>query len=127
MLILVYVLAVLVSLVFERQERRHLFYESLEYQRIGKEPPQPKPKLPLIESWLNVTIGILLFFIGFSAVYVRLFVVWTTSQIDATERTMFREEMMYWGVFIAAGIALIILGLKSVRFHKRLDKKMKTG
>ncbi len=121
MLILVYVIAVLVSLVFERQERRHLFYESLEYQRIGKEPPQPKPKLPLLESWLNVTIGIFLLLIGVSAIWSQLFVL--RYVLDETVRTSFRDHILTWSVFIAGGIALILLGLKSVRYHRHLAKK----
>lgn len=122
MLIFVYVIAVLVSLVFERQERRHLFEESLEYQRIGKEPPQPKPKLPLIESWLNVTVGIFLLLFGILAVWSQLFVLSTVH--DAAERTLSGDDIITSSVFIAGGIALILLGLKSVRFHMHLNKNV---
>lgn len=122
MLIPVYVLSVLVWLVFERQARRHLFYESLEYQRIGKEPPQAKPKLPLLESWLNITIGIFLLLIGVMAILAQLL-----TLRDLPDEALYLDDIMFASVFIATGITLILLGLKSVRYHKNLSKKMRTN
>jgi 4-amino-4-deoxy-L-arabinose transferase-like glycosyltransferase len=113
MMILTFITAVLVSLVFERQERRQAFEESLEYRRMGKEMPKSKLKLPLLESWLNITLGI--FILGFGVILLGS-IFYILNEIPS-ER-FYSEDWEFVSVIIATGIALVLLGSKSVRQHR---------
>jgi hypothetical protein len=125
MLIAIYILIILVSLVLERQERRHQFEQRLEYERLHLSPPAPKPKLPLLESWLNVLVGLFLFSIGALVITNRLVIL-------ATEPSSYSEvfepvEFEVVTVFLAGGIALMILGWKSVKLNRAYRKETRTS
>jgi hypothetical protein len=116
-MIILYLIAVLVLIVFERQERRHTFYESLEYQRMGKTMPEPKPKLRMLESWLFIVIGISLLALG-----TWLALLWRiTPQLLPNQDTVndLLSHSLNWGAGLAAVTALTILGFKSARYNRR--------
>lgn len=120
-MIFIYITAVLVSIIFERQERRHVFEESMEYRRMGKEMPTPKPRLPMLESWINVVIGVIIFVLGVGLIWTNLLVMRIAPRIVTDETTI--KGLIDWGALVAAGIALVILGLKSVLHHRRLTHR----
>ncbi len=119
-MILVYVTAILVSIVLERQERRHRFNLEMEYRRLQIPIPPKRPKLPRLESWLNIAVGLLLLILG------ALFL-WTLFSIISNHRLSLpqpteRDFPMMGAAFISAGLALIILGTKSLRLNSAYER-----
>ncbi|MBM4169257.1 MAG: hypothetical protein FJ215_08890 [Ignavibacteria bacterium] len=119
-LILVYVTAVLVSIVLERQERRHCFNIELEYRLLQKPVPPKRPKLPRLESWLNIAVGVLLLMLGALFLW-TLFSVISNHQLTPL-KPMERDALMGGAVFVAAGLALIILGAKSLKLNSDYER-----
>jgi len=106
MSILIFVIAVLGSLVLDRQERRHRFEQRQEYERLGWEVPLEAPKLSMLESWANVVLGILLFSLG--ALFLNAML-----QIPVEYVTAGWENLV--ALFLASGFALVWLGVKAVK------------
>lgn len=111
-MILIFVAAVLASLVLERQELRHNFEITLEYRRMQKPMPKLKPRIPLLESWLNIGLGMLLLFLGAFGLYSNFLV------LKLMPGTLTSSELEISGVMLASGIALILLGVKLVKLHR---------
>ena len=124
MLILV-IVGILISIIFDRQERRHAFYESLEYMRLGKKMPEPKPRLPLLESWLFTTIGMLVLLMSAAFIWLTFQVMWTYPQWMANSAVAksLVDDSLNWSAGLAAGIATTIMGLRSVRRNRRLHTR----
>lgn len=115
---LIYITAVLISLVLERQERRHLFELNLEYRRLGKTMPPPKPKLPMLESWLNVVLGLFLMF-GLGLLFL-----WTNfSMLKYSAKNPalgpHQSEWDFTATILATGVALTFLGIRSLILNYR--------
>lgn len=108
--ILIFVVAVLGSLVLDRQERRHRFEKRQEYERLAWEVPLEKPKLSMIESWANVVLGIILFALG--AFFLKMML-----GIPAELMTSRWENLV--ALFLASGFALVWLGVKAIRQNIR--------
>lgn len=121
-MIIIIATAILVSVILERQERRHIFMESLEYLRMGKGMPKPKPKLSQLECWLNIAVGTILIIIGLGTVLSHLMVV---HKLPEYAMGYVRGALIEYGAIIAAGIVIIILGFKSIREHRRLSSEIK--
>lgn len=122
-IILVYMAAVLVSVILERQERRHRFERQMEYIQLEKTLPIQKPKLPRLESWLNVMLGLLITLLG----VLMAFSVFHTHTMVRTETRIFSHDAyLTLAVFIATGITLLILGFKSIRLNKEYDAALKS-
>lgn len=115
-IILIYVTAVLVSIVLERQERRHRFNLEMEYLRLQIPIPPKRPKLPPLESWLNITVGILLLVLG------ALGLVATLTDV----RSSFQDHLNHVAGFIAGGLALVILGVKSLKLNNEYAKQVRS-
>jgi hypothetical protein len=113
MSILIFVVAVLGSLVLDRQERRHRFEKRQEYERLGWDIPLEKPKLSMMESWANAVLGVLLFALG--ALFLK-----TMLGIPAEMVTSGWESVV--ALFIASGIALLWLGVKAIRQNTRYTR-----
>ena len=122
MFIVLYVTAVLVSLVLQRQERRHQFELSQEYHRLGVEMPSAAPKIPRLESWLNVVLGIILS--GFATLFLRMNFLRLREFADDPRLAPHGFEWELASVFLAAGIALVILGVRSLLRNKRYASSM---
>jgi|GEM_PF-1400766 len=119
-IILIYVVAVLVSIVLERQERRHRFNIEMEYCRLQLPMPLIKPKLPRLESWLNIAIGALLLLLG--TLFVALtFTVLLNPKLKSMDLPV-QEQTYQAAGFIAGGLALIILGVKSLKLNTAYER-----
>jgi len=103
---LILVVAVLGSLVPDRQERRHRFEKRQEYEGLGWDIPLERPKLSIIESWANVGRGVLLFVLG--ALFLK-------AMLGIPAEMMRGGWESLVALFLASGLALVWLGLKAVR------------
>jgi hypothetical protein len=119
MIILVYITAILVSIILERQERRHNFELEMEYRRLGKSIPEPKPKLTMIQSFLNIVVGVVISGLG---------VLFFVSNFNILRDLGSRVQTHYWqandmwqwdAVILATGIALVVVGIKSVAMNRK--------
>ena len=115
MTLAVFVAAVLVSLVLDRQERRHRFHLSLEYEHLGWEMPRPKPRLSRAEAVLSFVVGAVLLIFGGAALYAML-------RLESIGEVTGGHYIV--AAFLAAGVALITAGGKAVR-ENRADRKQK--
>lgn len=105
MTIAVFVAAVLVSLVLDRQERRHRFHLSLEYEYLGWEMPRSKRRLSRAEAVLNIFLGAALLLFGGAALYAML----NLESIGEATRGQYIVA-----AFLAGGVALIVVGWKAL-------------
>ncbi len=121
--VLIFLTAVLASLILERQERQHSIELNYAYKRIDRELPRRKPKLPLLESWLNIAVGVYIFIIG---VFVAIIMIHMFSlngaNIEPEHSSILRQNIYFSAVFIATGFALIFLGIKSVKKNKEFAR-----
>ncbi len=114
--------AVLLSIVLERQERRHRFELGLEYDRLGMSMPPLKPRLSPALSWLNVVVGIIMLIIGEVMLLSQISMLWLFAEKHPMDPQSVAAGFEFVGVWLATAIALIILGLKSVRQHRHLGQ-----
>jgi hypothetical protein len=119
---ILYITAVLISMMFERQERRHRFELELEYERLGKKLPPPKPRLSVPTSWLNVIVGAIMGIVGIPMLLSQFAVLQLSSHLTKPIDAMMGAQFEMSAVWLATSIALILLGLKSVQQHRRLAK-----
>lgn len=123
-IILIYVVAVLISIVLERQGRRHRLQLEMEYRRLQLPMPPTRPKLLRLESWLNITIGIVLLLLG--ALYAMLtFTVFMDPRLKSMDLPVAEHTYQAAG-FIAGGLALIILGTKSLKLNRKHEEQVRT-
>jgi hypothetical protein len=108
--ILIFVVAVLGSLVLDRQERRHRFEKRQEYEHLRWDIPQEKPKLSILEAWAKVVLGALLLALG--ALFLKAMLA-----IPADLMTSGMEGQV--ALFLASGFALVWLGVKAVKQHRQ--------
>ena len=116
--VILYITAVLVSIVFERQERRHNFELQLEYDRLGKKMPPAKPRLSLGVSWLNVLVGLVMIAIGIPMLMNQFMILDDPRLLSRTPGMSIGAQFEYVAVWLATSVALILLGLKSVYQHR---------
>ena len=110
MTLVVLVVAVLVSIVLDRQERRHRFHLSLEYEHLGWEMPVPKRKIPRSEAILKIIMGT--GFLVFGGV--ALYALWLVETIG-----MPMGGQYIAAAFLALGITLITVGVKGLRESRK--------
>ena len=116
MILLVFVAAVLVATVLERQERRHRLEKKWEYDRLGFPPPPVRPKLKRTEAWLNIALGVLIVLFGCAIVWTHLKVMETLAERpDLLRQNPAGNFWEHAAFYLAGGIALIVLGAKAVR------------
>ena len=114
MSIVVFVVAVVVSIVLDRQERRHKLAIELEYERLEWELPPAKPKLSGKVAVLNIVLGVVLLVFGGMAFYAF----WLVE--SAGEKT---GGQYCVALFFAVGIALITAGGKGLRGKREHQKR----
>jgi hypothetical protein len=110
MMMLIFVSAVLVSLAFDRQERRHRMELELECSRYGVDPPRQRPRIGRFEGFLNIGAGSLLLIAGGA-------IVWVLFQ--APTKSTVAGGLQLGGLFIAAGLALVLLGARALSRAQR--------
>ena len=117
MSLLIFIAAVLGSLVLERQERRHRFERMREFQRLQWEIPAEKPRISMIESWGNLIVGLIL--LGLGGLVLRAMLGVPVGLVQAGWESVV-------ALFLASGFALTWLGSKGVRQNIVLLRGMKT-
>jgi hypothetical protein len=112
MFVAILIVAVVISAFFDQQQRRHNLELQVEFEKLGRIMPKERPKLPMLESIANVLVGLILFEIGALSLWAFLSVLGNAGQI--VMRLHPAGEIDSIASLLAAGIALMILGLKSV-------------
>jgi hypothetical protein len=113
MSLLILVTGILVSIVFDRQQRRHRMELMWEYRRLNLPMPVVKPKLSALQAWLNIVLGVILTALG--AVNVAMFI---RHPMIAQGKGMFSISVF----FIGGGVTLIFLGTMALRERGRYRK-----
>jgi hypothetical protein len=106
MSLVVFIVAVAVSMVLDRQERRHMLEKKFEYERLGWEMPRTRCRVSTLEAIFEILVGILLVLFGGLVLYAYYLI------------SMIGESMggeYYIGLFFALGIALVTVGRKGLR------------
>ncbi len=123
MFVAIFIEAIIISAFFDQQERRHKLELQLEYEKVGKNVPVEPPKLPRLESFANILVGLVLAEIGGIGLwaFVGLMMRHGTSILmnQNLRGEYFTGQTDFVAAFIAGGIALMILGVKSLRAHAR--------
>jgi hypothetical protein len=120
MLLITLIVAIIISYIFERQEQRHRFYESLEYLRIGKDAPVPEPKLPLLNSWMGLILGLFVTVLGFFMILSLLEVIRHNPNI--VKQFIDERQILETSTFFAVGISVTIQSVKSIHQHSKMAK-----
>jgi len=113
MALAVFVAAVIVSLVLDRQERRHRFHLSLEYNHLGWEMPRPKPRLSRAEAVLNIFLGAVLLIFGGATLYTML-------NLESIGEATGGQYIV--AAFLACGFALIVVGWRALREIREYER-----
>jgi hypothetical protein len=113
-MLIIFLSAVITAVLLRRQERVHkVELESL-YQQLGRTVPLRKPKLQKYECWLSLLAG------GFLAIVGTMNL--TFGLVSAKVGMPQLQEMWQSGaVFLAAGITIYVLGLRSLQENKRYE------
>ena len=119
MVILFFIAAVLVTALLEWQDRKLKRETAREYKRLEIPPPVAGPGVPLLESWLPVYIGGLLVLVGIVATVAALQSIGVLSAITGTELKVYGDLYEVLILLIGGGAALLYLGLRAVRAHRR--------
>jgi hypothetical protein len=107
----VFFAAVLVSLVFDSQERRHRLEKELEYDRLGWEMPPEKRKPTRSEAIVKVSLGVIFLVFGGMGLYAYWLIQAEGEKVNG---------QYFVAVLFTVGVALISAGAKALR-----DKKLK--
>jgi hypothetical protein len=124
MILLVFVAAMLVSILLDRQARAHRLERAAEYERLGIPIPPRRPKLKRTEAWLNVGLGLLL--VGLAPIF-TLGGLQTLRLVEsfpghAADPGFDITQLILQGSFLlASGIALAWLGWKAIREITRFE------
>jgi hypothetical protein len=115
LLFLIYVTAMGVYVVLERQAKRQKSETALECARLGLRLPPARPKIQALEALLNITIG---FVMIFPAVF-GFWQIWREPFLRAhTEPAI----VNFYSVLLSAGLTLMYLGWRALRqdiIHRR--------
>ena len=116
----VLIAVILISVPFERQARKHRSEESLEFKRLGIPAPAGKPRLQKLESYVAVWIGLMLFAVGSAlvATFFGLGGAELTQTMAGENHKLMMGLMEPAAVSMAAGVALVFLGGKSVLMQR---------
>ena len=109
-MLLIFIAAVGVSLVLERQERRHFLEKSLEYSRLGWKIPRIPPRISRLEGWVNAVFGIMLLGSG-------IWLSWIMIRSPHPESGATAFELL--ALMMAAGAALMLLGRKALSQNRQ--------
>ena len=98
-MIIMYISAVFVAFLLRHQERIH--YLEL--------------KIPTLESWLNVLLGIFLILLGSLSLVTELIVMKDNLPVP-------REQFTFIAVVLATGITMVIFGIQSLQRNHQFAK-----
>jgi hypothetical protein len=118
MIMIIFVSALLVSLALGRQERRHRLEMEIESSRYGVSAPPLRPRIGRFEGILNVGTGSLFLLAGGAVVWI-LFLIPDTARVAGV--------LHLGALFIAAGLTLIVLGLRALSNSRRSKPAQNAG
>ncbi len=122
MFISIFILAVIISAFFDQQERRHRLELQIEYEKLGRKMPLERPRLPVYESIANILVGLVLAEIGAVSLWSFIFALRTAREI--VMKSDFPGRIDFTSALLAGGIALVILGAKSVRVNLKYRRSL---
>lgn len=115
LMFLIYLSAMGVFLVLERQGKRQKREIALECARLGLPLPSPRPKIQTLEALLNIAIGVVMILPAASGF-------WMMFQSPLLMAQSGPGAADFFSVLLAAGLTLIFLGSKALRqnlIHRR--------
>ena len=115
---------ILLSVIFERQARRHRFEKSWEYKQLGIPMPAEKPRMKALEALVSVVIGLFLLALGGVLIVVMIELSMTGESEISLElkHKLLVTQMEPAAVFLAAGVALAWLGLRAAWMRRKTVK-----
>lgn len=120
MFIPIFIVAVVVSAFFDQQRGRHKMELEIEYQKLGRTMPAERPRLPMLESIANVLVGVILVEIGGVGLLGFLSALRDAGQVVPKFHPA--GQIDFLAGLLAGGIALTILGVKSLRTNLAFRK-----
>jgi hypothetical protein len=108
LLFLVYVTAMGVYVILERQAKRQKSETALECARLGLHLPPARPKIQALEALLNITIGFVMIFpagFGFWLIFREPFIRAHTEPVIVN----------FYSVLLSTGLTLVYLGGRALR------------
>ncbi len=126
MFIAIFIEAVIISAFFEQQERRHKLEREIEYEKLGIKMPAETPKLPMLESIANAVVGLIVAEFGGFGLLALLGIIQHAGHFADKYLTSgyFANEVDFAAAFLAGGIALIMLGVKSIRANFKYRRSL---
>jgi len=121
MFVMIFIAAVIISAFFDQQSGRHSLELEIEYEKLGKKMPLEPPKLPMLESVANVLVGLILIEIGAVSSWALLFSLEHAWKVVAQAGIPRQADFLF--ALLAGGIALAILGAKSVVANLKYRKR----
>ena len=122
MFISIFILAVIISAFFDQQQRQHKLELQIEYEKLGRQMPEERPKFPMYESIANVVVGLILAEIGAVNLWAFIGVLRTAREI--VMKSDLPGQIDFTSALLAGGIALVILGAKSVRVNLKYRRRL---
>ena len=122
------IIAVIVlSILLGRQARRHAFEKSSEFKRLNIPIPKSKPKLPKLEAYLNILLGVVAIVLAADMGLVMIHTHDSMSLYSASkaDSLLFMDTLQMLASLLATGIVLMILGIIAVRRNILHEKEMK--
>jgi H+/Cl- antiporter ClcA len=116
----IYVSAVVVAILLRRQERRHRKELALVCEHLALPPPSQKPKLRLLECWLNILLG--LFLTAGGTYFFWLFLSISNSVREGPRIAVPLGEWEFSAILLATGISLLFLGFRSIQELHRYNQ-----
>jgi hypothetical protein len=107
---MIFMAAVAMALVFQRQEKKHWLELGEAYHRAGLELPPPMPMIEKDEAWVGIGLGVLLCIAGVTIGYVG-YIVWRDTGLDI--------QLTLPALLIGCGGAIIYSARKALLLHKQ--------
>jgi hypothetical protein len=120
MLLMIFLAAVAVSIVLERQEKRHLSELSRAFDNAALDMPPLRPRITRFEAWTNISLGVLL--LGAGGAYA-----WAVFRLPMGEAMS--PAISFLSLLLAAGAALVVLGLRVLKLwqHSSAEEASSKG
>lgn len=118
MFVVFYLSLVAVVITLRRQERRHYAELTFLYKQFGKIPPLKRPKLQKYESWLALPVGLFISIFGVLSIYTNFSIAQVGIRTTA-------EDWAFSCLVLPAGIAIYVLGVRSLQENRRYERMMK--
>lgn len=112
--LLVFIAAVAVSIILQRQAAKHRREISLESERLGIAIPHRRPKIRALEALLNIDIGCILAGFGAMQIWIMIAVLPPSFTEGAGMHEM---SFNLWGLAsltFSGGLALLFLGARAL-------------